>query len=187
MAGRSYRPKRTAAAKRAATRSDLQDFVDFALAKGVEDARVIDASSVRTAAWVRMKCHFGCGGWNKRLTCPPYTPTPEETAQVLSCYSTAILIHCHDNNERINDVIPKLERKVFLSGYYKALGLGSGPCHLCPRCNVKGRCAHPYLARPAMEACGIDVYATARANGFHIEVVKSYRQIGDYFGLVLVD
>jgi predicted metal-binding protein len=133
-----------------------------------------------------MKCHFGCGGYAKRLTCPPFTPTPEETAAVVACYKRAILIHCRDNDE-VNQIIPHLERAIFLAGYYKALGLGSGPCHYCDRCSVTGRCVHPYLARPSMEACGIDVYATARANGFTINVVRSHREQGDYFGLVLVE
>jgi hypothetical protein len=38
-----------------------------------------------------------------------------------------------------------------------------------------------------MEACGIDVFATARANGFEIEVVQSKDQKGDYYGVVLID
>jgi len=191
-AGRKERPAKAARVARARRErpgrpGDLGRFIEFALERGAGDAKVIDALTVRCQAWVRMKCHFGCGGYNKRLTCPPLTPTPDETARVVACYKRAILIHCHDNNETINDIIPHLERKIFLAGYYKALGLGSGPCHLCARCNVKARCVHPYLARPSMEACGIDVYATARANGFHIEVVRTRKQTGDYFGLVLVD
>ncbi|MFZ1947165.1 MAG: DUF2284 domain-containing protein [bacterium] len=166
--------------------ADLARFLEFAAAKGARDAKLIDASSVRCEAWVRMKCQFGCGGYAKRLTCPPFSPKPEETAAVVACYKRAILIHCRDNDE-VNAIIPHLERAIFLAGYYKALGLGSGPCHYCDRCNVRGRCVHPYLARPSMEACGIDVYATARANGFTINVVRSHREQGDYFGLVLVE
>jgi predicted metal-binding protein len=164
----------------------LAPFLEFALSKGALAARVIDASTVKCAAWVRLKCQFGCGGYNKRLTCPPFTPGPEETARVVACYRRAILVHSTDN-DAVNSIIPHLERRIFLAGYYKALGFGSGPCHLCARCNTRGRCVYPYLARPSMEACGIDVYATARGNGFSIEVVRSRRQRGDYFGLVLVE
>jgi hypothetical protein len=38
-----------------------------------------------------------------------------------------------------------------------------------------------------MEACGIDVYATARAAGMPIEVVKDYGDDQNYYGLVLMD
>ena len=164
----------------------LDRFLDYALSKGADEAKIIKASTVTCAAWVRLKCQFGCGGYGKRLTCPPFTPRPEETAAVVACYKRAILLHGSDP-ESINGVVPRLEREIFLAGYYKALGLGSGPCHRCNRCNIKSRCVHPYTARPAMEACGIDVYATARANGLRIKVVTGHRQQGDYYGLVLVD
>ena len=38
-----------------------------------------------------------------------------------------------------------------------------------------------------MEACGIDVFATARANGFPIEVVKDESCEDNYYGLVLIE
>ena len=165
---------------------DLDRFVKLAVKWGARDAKVIQASTVRCEPWVRLKCQFGCSGYNKRLTCPPFTPTPEETAKAVACYRRAILIYANDNDV-INEIVPNLEREIFLAGYYKALGFGSGPCYLCERCNIKGRCKYPYDARPAMEACGIDVFHTARVNGFPIEVVTSTDQQGDYFGLVLVD
>jgi len=58
---------------------------------------------------------------------------------------------------------------------------------LCAQCNLKGRCRHGENARPSMEACGIDVFATARNNGFIIETLDSIRCKGNYFGLVLID
>jgi hypothetical protein len=38
-----------------------------------------------------------------------------------------------------------------------------------------------------MEACGIDVYATVRANGYPIAVVKDQGDDANYYGLVLVE
>jgi hypothetical protein len=38
-----------------------------------------------------------------------------------------------------------------------------------------------------MEACGIDVFATARKHGFTINVVRTYQDPQHYFGLVLVE
>jgi hypothetical protein len=38
-----------------------------------------------------------------------------------------------------------------------------------------------------MEACGIDVYATVRANGFPIEVVEDGACEQNYYGLVLIE
>jgi predicted metal-binding protein len=166
--------------------SDLKPFVKRAIALGAGEARVIEASTIRCEPWVRLKCQFGCGGYNKRLTCPPFTPTPEETARAVACYKRAILIHS-DDNDVINEIVPSLEREMFLSGYFKALGFGSGPCRLCNRCDTGARCKRPYEARPSMEACGMDVFTTVRSNGFKIDVVRSTRQRGDYYGVILVD
>jgi predicted metal-binding protein len=179
------RSRRTKAS-RGIRRKDLQIFVDTALSMGADQVKVIRASTILCEAWVRLKCQFGCGGYNKRLACPPFTPTPDEMKDVVACYRRAILIHA-DDNDIVNEIIPHLEREIFFAGHYKALGLGSGPCRLCKKCDITSRCKHPYEARPAMEACGIDVFATARANGMGIDVVRSRRQCGDYYGVILID
>jgi predicted metal-binding protein len=172
--------------KRGVRKKDLKTFVDAALEMGADNVRVIRASTIRCEPWVRLKCQFGCGGYSKRLMCPPYTPTPAEMKDVVSCYRRAILIHAEDN-EIINEIIPQLEREIFFAGHYKTFGMGSGPCRLCKKCDTGSRCKYPYEARPAMEACGIDVFETARANGMGIEVVRTRRQRGDYYGVILVD
>lgn len=168
-----------------ARHEDLQAFLASACELGAQDAKPIDPASVVTAAWVRMKCQYGCGDWGSNLCCPPHTPTPDQTRAVLDCYRRAILVHCKPG-VRVRELIVALEREVFLAGHYKAFGLACGPCHLCGECNFEG-CTHPYQARPAMEACGIDVYATARGNGFPIEVVRDRTCDQNYYGLLLVD
>jgi predicted metal-binding protein len=89
-------------------------------------------------------------------------------------------------NESIatHDIVAKLERRVFLDGYHSALGLPARPCERCKKCTLKS-CIYPRLARASMEACDIDVYTTARKNGFRIEVSKTRRQKPTYYGLLL--
>jgi len=164
----------------------IQDFVKRAVALGAKDAKAIPTSEVFTAEWVRLKCTYGCGGYASSRNCPPYSPTPERTRKALDEFQTAILIH-GDRTTDIRSVVTKLEREVFLAGHYKAFGYACGPCHLCDECDLEGPCAHPDESRPAMEACGIDVFATARAAGFPIEVVTSHTCEQNYYGLVLVE
>jgi hypothetical protein len=38
-----------------------------------------------------------------------------------------------------------------------------------------------------MEACGINVYKTARDNGFRIEPVRTYEDERNYYGVILVE
>jgi predicted metal-binding protein len=166
-------------------RTAFAAFVERARELGAAGAKMIRADTVVTAAWVRLKCQYGCGGWGSSLCCPPHTPTPEATAAVVACYARALLIHCKAN-KRPTKIAAALEREIFLAGFYKALGFGSGPCRLCSECRFDG-CVRPDDARPSMEACGIDVFATVRANGFPIEVVRDGRSDQNYYGLVLIE
>ena len=163
----------------------LERFVKLARKFGAQDAKVISTKNVFTAPWVRKKCQFGCDMYGQTLTCPPYSPAPGETRKILDSYRTAILVHFDEHSDGTG-IIARLEREVFLSGYYKAFGMGEGPCLFCRKCNLKS-CMHTEKARPSMEACGIDVYRTARRNGFHIEVLKDTACKGNYFGLLLVE
>ncbi|HTZ10951.1 MAG TPA: DUF2284 domain-containing protein [Candidatus Margulisiibacteriota bacterium] len=159
-----------------------------AIELGAKKAKVIPASSIKTAHWVRYKCQFGCDGFGGCLTCPPNSPTPEETQKIVDSYSKAILIHVSDRGKvDISDIVLNLEKEAFFAGYYKAFGMGAGPCRLCRECDFKNGCRHGDKARPSMEACGIDVFKTARNNGFIINTLDSPRCKAAYFALLLVE
>ncbi len=164
----------------------LNIFCRKAKKAGALEAKVIPADSVVTAAWVRYKCQYGCDGYGACLTCPPYSPTPEETARIIDEFETGILLHGRQH-VNLTRIAAELEREIFLAGHYKAISFGSGPCRFCRECDVKGICQHPALARPSMESAGIDVFQTVRNNGFHIEVATCEKSDADYFALVLVE
>lgn len=166
--------------------TELHRFVQKACELGALEAKIINPTSVVLAPWVQFKCQFGCPHYNRRLCCPPYTPSWEETARVVDSYSKALLFHSQGMEVRPLDIAFEVEQDAFFSGYYKALGFGAGPCWLCKECNLK-RCVHPLQARPSMEGCGIDVYATAKANGFPIRVVRNRSEIPNRYGLVLIE
>lgn len=167
------------------TFSDIEHFVARARKMGADDARPIDAAAVVTAPWVRLKCQFGCDGYDAGYCCPPHTPTHGETQAVIDCYRRGLLIHCTKLG-RPSPIVIELEREIFLAGYYKAFAFGAGPCGLCKECPPDG-CRHRDRARPSMESCGIDVYATARGCGMPIEVVKDRTCRQNYYGLILID
>lgn len=162
----------------------LSGFLKSLRELGAQKAKIIAPSSVETATWVRLKCQFGCGGYGSSLMCPPYSPTPEEMRRVLNSYQKAILFET--SRGRTKKIAAQMERKLFLAGYEKTLGFGAGPCSLCPDCAFEKGCRHADRARPSMEACGIDVFTTARKHGFSIQVVKSYTDPQHYFGLLLI-
>ena len=169
----------------------LEVYCNKGLELGLTGAKVIDPQSIATAEWVRMKCQYGCPGYGMSLCCPPHTPTPEVTRRVVDSYSKAILLHRRmGQGKRAKDltqVVIQLEREIFLDGYYKAWSMGSGPCRLCRTCNTTGTCKHGHDARPSMEACGIDVFKTARENGFPITVVRTHDEERNFYGVILVE
>ncbi|MGC8817347.1 MAG: DUF2284 domain-containing protein [Candidatus Hadarchaeum sp.] len=171
--------------------ADIQDRLQVLIEKarkvGANSAKIISTDDVFVEDYVRIKCQYGCGMYGLRLTCPPYTPTPEETRKWLKSYRRALLIEFINlkDKEDLHQVHEKgieLEREAFLSGYYRALILVAGPCRYCNPCVAekaedrrmlsKADCKYPRKARPSMEAVGIDVYQTARKAGFNINVVK---------------
>ena len=151
------------------------------------EAVLIPTSSVVTAPWVRLKCQYGCPGYGRGRTCPPYSPTSEQTQELLSQYQWAILLHTKKDYKLVKEVAVKVETEAFLSDYYRAWGLGAGPCHLCEECKIQEPCPNAYQVRPSMEACGIDVFKTARQCGFEIKTLREQGEEGNYFGLVLIE
>jgi len=177
--------------------ADLKGYCEKALEKGASHAKQIHPSSVVTAPWVRWKCQFGCRGYDKSYCCPPDTPTPEQSRATIDSFHRAILFHLEapmteDRGKRFKkyfDMLTDLEGEMFKDGYYKALVLLAGPCMLCKECGKlkEESCAFGDKARPSMESCGIDVYQTARNNGFFIETLSEKTETQNVYCLMLVD
>lgn len=170
---------------------ELEVYREKAAGLGIDGTKVIDPHSIATAEWVRMKCQFGCPGYGQSLCCPPHTPTPDVTRKVIDSYEKALLLHRRlkrgERGKGFNEAILRLEIEIFLDGYYKAWSMGAGPCRLCKPCDPTGSCRHGYEARPSMEACGINVFKTARDNGFPIEVIRTGGEERNMYGVILVE
>lgn len=149
------------------------------------NSKFIDPKSITIGCWTRFKCQYGCSAYNTNLCCPPYSPTPDETKKVIADYNLALLIH-FGGDIKVSKTIVQIEREVFLKNYHKVISFVAGPCTLCKECSLS-ECDFPKLARPSMEACGIDVYSTARNNGFPINVLKSKDEERNHYGLLLIE
>jgi predicted metal-binding protein len=175
----------------------MSNWVTQAVELGADAAQIIPADQVVVADWVRLKCQYGCKAYGSRLTCPPHSPPPEVTRQVLRHYRQALLLRMERGGggwkaetrqrRQMSEVVAALERELFLAGHYRAWGMGAGSCRLCAECDLSAPCRFPSQARPSMEACGIDVYATVRQIGWEIEVVQTPESPFCLFGLVLME
>jgi len=181
---------------------NVEMLVKLAKEKGVKSAKLISTKDIVVGNYVAQKCKFGCPYFAKRFTCPPYSPTPSETREVLKSYNHALLFEfirlvSDKKRPKIHEVMFELERNAFLNGFHMAFAYAAGPCRICPRCpaeEVKDRnefskkeCINPLMARPSMEASSIDVYKTARKAGFEINPVKERGQDYKSFGLLLLE
>ncbi len=114
------------------------------------------------------------------------------------------------NVNELNEVVSIVETEAQYQGYPLAMGFKGGPCCLCGlfspewleeffegktpgRCPVfQGKTCHHYLqARPALEACSVDVFATARNVGWDTylplpEHPEESVPCVSWYGLVLV-
>jgi predicted metal-binding protein len=173
---------------------ELKSYLSELEKSGASYCRVIPVSRIVTSDWVRLKCQFGCGAYGSRLSCPPYSPTPSQTQGMLRQYMNAIFVAFRvpgsgserSLRRRMRRSLVAVERELFLDGYYSAFAMAFGPCNLCPSCDVTVECKYPELARPSMEACGIDVYATAQKAGFPLTVVRTRDEGCVMCGLILL-
>jgi predicted metal-binding protein len=176
---------------------DLEKYCALAIEAGATHAKQVHPSSVVTAPWVRLKCQFGCPGYGRGYCCPPHTPTADQTRAILDCYHRVILFHIEippmegkeKEYQKYLDTLIELEGEMFKDQFYRAFLFISGPCRLCKKCGaVEGKpCANPSKARTSMEGCGIDVYQTARNNGFHIQTLREKTDPGNRYCLMMVD
>ncbi|HTY61627.1 MAG TPA: DUF2284 domain-containing protein [Acidobacteriota bacterium] len=172
-------------AKKSSSMLSEREIIKAATELGAKKAKIVSPRRVVTAQWVRWKCCYGCSGYQSSLMCPPYTPLPAETRQMLDQYKRAVLFEAGRGQPK--KIAVALENKLFLQGFFKAFGIGAGPCSLCKECAFEKGCRKPELARPSLESCGIDVFTTARRHGFTINVVRDEDDPQHYFGLVLID
>lgn len=151
----------------------------------------IKTDSIVIEPWTRLKCQFGCPNYKKSLTCPPYAPKAEEMVSMVNSYKIAILFQIsladvEDDLGAISSLSREIEVQCSRLGFYKSFGLGAGPCKICNGCNMK-ECIHSDLARPAMEACGIDVHKTIENNGYDILAIDGENNSYFCYGLVLLE
>jgi predicted metal-binding protein len=192
----------------------LEALKNYALEIGADRALIIptDKLIIRHSAWA--KCFIpGCKFYGSSIMCPPHNPiTPEITRKIVGEYEWALLFQL---DAEVNDfvgedwrkrhvptelkhkeMVASLEGKAFYMGFPLAMGFAAGECSLClpgKSCTVLAGdpCRHPLRARPAMEACGFDVFAIAKSVGWDLvpighSSIRAEVPCASLIGLILV-
>jgi predicted metal-binding protein len=166
--------------------SSLFDLKDYALSHGFFAAVELDPAGIRSQAWVRAKCSYGCSHYGQRWSCPPHAMDQTGFEELLGSYSRALLVAGQPPLRDFQEKLLALEKEAFLGGFKKALVFSGGPCCWCEECPPE-RCSHPEKRRPSLEACGCDVFALAESCGIPVTPLRSSDAFVQYIGLLLVD
>jgi predicted metal-binding protein len=179
----------------------LKEIRGWAKKYNISEIIPLKTEDICVAHWVRLKCKYGCRKYAKSWCCPPETPTPDQTKALLSEYQKALLLIGTNRNgdfyrenqkkRRIQVNTWKgtvaLERRLFLSGYYKALGLVSENCALCKVCAYPGECKFPDDRRPSVESCSIDIFQTLKNIGKPIQIAQNVDAEYNCYSIILLE
>ena len=177
---------------------DLEKYCQKALEMGATQAKIVAAQDIIVDDRVPLKCQIPrCFGYGAGAHCPPNTLKPRELREILKLYEWAVLfikdvppeVIVRDKatiKERVAvyqamfKIVSELESMAFYDGHYLAFGFGAGSCRHtfcgqqenCQAMEGK-RCRFSLLARPSMEAVGIDVYKMVTQAGWEIYPIGS--------------
>lgn len=165
----------------------MEKYIQMAKDLGIENARLISPQDIFFDIRAILKCRWGCEDFfMNSIRCHSRNTTFEERIEMVRSYRNILMLHSH-NPQALSAAVLEVERAAFLDGYYFAFALRT--CNLCKTCAIsQGKpCPSPHKVRPCDQSFGIDIYKTARALGFPIQVLKSQEERQNRYGFVLID
>jgi predicted metal-binding protein len=193
--------------------NDLEKYRQHAIELGSTDARVITTDDVIMDDRVVAKCAYPkCVAYGTNANCPPYAMEIDQVRKLVDKFRYGIFINVRvpsydiagkkksrtPYQKKLAEIVSKIETEAFYDGYHLAVGFGSGSCKriFCPETDcaalIPGKpCAHPYKARSAMEAVGMDAFTMAAKFGWEMYPIgrsTSPEEVpyGSLLGLVLI-
>lgn len=186
--------------------------IRIALEWGASAARVLPAREVVPDEGIVELCRKPlCPGYGKSAYCPPHAPPPTEVRKLIRSYRSALLFKIDVPTEillsrdrygvfkEVYILISRLKQYLREQGCSRIEGFAAGSCKpvFCPHdpCRVLtggGPCRFPDLARPSMEAVGINVFELVQRVGWPIQRLNAHSDPaavpqGLVAGLVLMD
>jgi len=148
-------------------------------------AYFLKAGDIPVENRIALKCAYGCRGYGKRLSCPPYVMSVDEFRKVIREYNSALLLVDEYDTSGIQDILEawselrkdsfhkmfELEQEAFREGFIFAHLLRPGSCNECEICNLE-KCVNPEMRRFAPEAVGINIQKAMEEAGLMLEFCK---------------
>ena len=199
----------------ASLQPDAERYAFLAVELGATVAAAVSATAITIDERVTLKCEVPkCFGYGVCANCPPHAPSTQRMRAVINMYHTAVVFRLdvpprvivRDRDtimervaayKKMFSIVSSLESAAFYDGHYLAAGLAAGSCkstfcHDLDCAVLEGqRCRHDLVARPSMEAVGIDCYALAVSLGWDVfpigsGVTAARVPVGVLIGLLLV-
>ncbi len=163
-----------------------QALIDKSVELGAEDAKFIDTANVVFDPRSLLKCRFGCNRWGKYWTCPPNMSISQQMfMESFEKYRVALVIKTADQKLG-QDVSLAIEKEAFLvhgASFAFALAL----CVKCDECSYPEPCRFPHLARPSMDAYGVDIGKTVELLDFSVAFNEEGKLLPAWYSMVLLD
>ena len=164
----------------------LDGLIDKAIELGATEAKQVQTSDIVFDSRSYLKCRFGCNRWGKYWTCPPHLDiSPERFMDAFTQYSRAIVIKSSDPNVG-QTVTVAIEKEAMLAmgcSFAFAMVL----CVECEECAYPDPCRYPHLARPSMDAYGIDIGKTLEPLDFKVAFDAEGKLLPAWYSMVLID
>lgn len=189
----------------------LGELKKSAIGLGADDAREISTGIISIQDEIVELCKEPlCESYGESFNCPPHTITPVEFRESIRDYQKALIFKIDVDLEillsdrrfeafrTIYEIAAQLEALSLNAGYFLSKGYAAGSCkpvfcseYECQALIDGSSCRYPDLARPSMEALGINVFKLVKDVGWDINRITSESkpgsvQSGLLAGLVLV-
>jgi predicted metal-binding protein len=189
----------------------LSELKEKALEIGASNATIVDTTIISIEDKIIEYCQKPpCKSYGKSANCPPYAMKPAQTRKLVGQYSNALVFKTDVATKilisekqisafkLIFEIAAKLEAHAINSGYTASRGLAAGSClpvfckeRTCRVIEDDEPCRFPSLARPSMEAVGINVFKLIQDVGWEIYPITKDSNpdtvpVGVLAGLVLV-
>jgi predicted metal-binding protein len=159
---------------------------------GASDAKVIPLDIVAIEDEVLEMCRKPhCDGYGKSINCPPHVMKPKEFREFVKQYDHAVVFKIDVSiedmmSEKRNEafrmiyaIASTLETMAKDEGFEHSIGFAAGSCKpvfcrahkVCQALSNKSSCRNASVARPSMEAVGINVVKLIRDAGWEIQAI----------------
>lgn len=157
-----------------------------ALELGASEAKIINTDTIVFDPRSFLKCRFGCNRWGRYWTCPPYMDISKEAFQeAFEKYHKAIIIQTSDPKKG-QEVTVAVEKEAMLT-YNCMHAFALVLCVWCEECAHPEPCRYPHMARPSMDAYGVDIGKTVEPLGLNVSFDEKGELLPCWYSMVLLD